>query len=84
MVVENLIKIIEFGNGFHELDPEFQRTLKTINFGDFQNSVFKIRNKHKLTYFVQSAINLRKPYSTDFMYFLRTGKIQGEILKILG
>jgi len=81
VVVENLIKIVEFGNSFHE--PEFQRTLKTINFGDFQNSVFKIRNKHKLTYFVQSAINLRKPYSTDFMYFLRTGKIQGEILKLV-
>lgn len=81
MVVENLIKVVEFGNSFHEL--EFQSTLKTINFGDFQNSVFKISSKYKISYFIESATYLKKPYKTDLMYFLRNGKIQGDILKLV-
>lgn len=82
VVVENLIKIVEFGNSFHE--PEFQTTLKTINFGDFQNSVFKISSKYKLSYFIESATYLKKPYKTDLLYFLRNGKIQGDIFTLLG
>lgn len=84
VAVENIIKIVEFANGFHELELEFQSSLKTINFGNFQNSVFRISAKYKISYFIESVSYLKKPYKTDLLYFLRNGKIQGDIFTLLG
>ena len=79
--VEKLIKIVNIFNHFSEQTEE-SKILKSINFGSHDNSVFKMDNNNRCMYFVRCAIILKYPYKTDLLYFLRTGKIQGDVLKL--
>ena len=81
VVVEKLIKIVERFNSFAEQTEE-SRCLKSINFGSKCNCVFNFYEKDKLSWFFKVCLILKMPYKADILYYVRTGKIQGEVFKL--